>query len=124
MKTKILFIIITPLMFLGLSHIVLSMYKFNRMRKLYVNKYTNYRDKNLLKDSYCEYYIETFSKFRLWMFNEFLFKKHFTVRQFFKDTHVYRNMQTYYVKESGDVPYDPKMNEVFAHWKSQLQSKH
>ena len=124
MKTKIIFIIITSLMKLGLSHIILIIYNFNRMRKIYISKYTNYRDKKLLKDSYCEYYIEAFGKFRLWMFNEFLFKKHYTIKHFFNDTYVYKSMLTYYIKESGDVEYNPKMNEIFAHWKDELQSKH
>ena len=123
MKTRIIFIILSPLMLLGLTHLSVKTCKFQRLRKLYVEKYTNYRDKGLVKDSYCEYYIQAFSEFRIWMFKEFMFKGHYTIKHFFEDTYVYKNMSAYYRKESGDVPYIPELNDIMTYWKTHRQSK-
>ena len=123
MKTRIIFIILSPLMLLGLTHLSVKVYKFQRMRELYVKKYTNYRDKGLVKDSYCEYYIQAFSEFKVWMFKEFMFKGHYTIKHFFEDTYVYKNMSAYYIKESGNVPYIPELNDIMAYWKTYRQSK-
>jgi hypothetical protein len=110
-------------MLLGLTQLSVKTYKFQRLRKLYVEKYTNYRDKGLVKDSYCEYYIQAFSEFRIWMFKEFMFKGHYTIKHFFEDTYVYKNMSAYYIKESGDVPFIPELNDIMTYWKTHRQSK-
>jgi hypothetical protein len=123
MKTRIIFIILSPLMLLGLTQLSVKACKFQRLRKLYVKKYTNYRDKGLVKDSYCEYYIQAFSEFRIWMFKEFLFKGHYTIKHFFEDTYVYKNMSAYYIKESGDLPFMPELNDIMTYWKTYRQSK-
>ena len=110
-------------MLLGLTNLFAAVYKFKRMRELYVLKYTNYRDKGLVKDSYCEYYIQAFGEFRFWMFKEFMFKGHYTIKHFFEDTYVYKNMSAYYIKESGDVPFMPELNGIMEYWKTYRHSK-
>lgn len=118
MKTRVTLIILAPLMLLGFNHLYSVVYKFNRMRKLYVDKFQYYKRKNLVKDSYCEYYIQAFSEFRFWMFREFVFNRHYTIKDFFNNTYVYNNMNAYYIKESGDVPFIPDFNEIMEHWRS------
>ena len=119
MKTKFTLIFLTALMMLGFNQIYSVVYRFNRMRKLYVEKFQHYKRKNLVKDSYCEYYIQAFSEFRFWMFKEFVFNRHYTVKHFFNNTYVYNNMNAHYIKESGDVPFVPEFNEIMEHWKLQ-----
>lgn len=117
MKTRLTLILLAPLMLLGLNHIVSTIYRFNRMRNLYISKFQYYKRNKLVKDSYCEYYIQVFSEFRFWMFKEFLFKRHYKVKHFFKDTYVYRNMSAHYIKESGDNLFNPEFNNIMEHWK-------
>ena len=117
MKTKLTLIILAPLMLLGFNQLYSVIYKFNRMRKLYVDRFQYYKRRNLIKDSYCEYYIQAFGEFRLWMFKEFVFNKHYTVKHFFNSTYVYQNMNAHYIKESGDVPFMPEFNNIMEHWK-------
>ena len=119
MKTKFTLIFLTALMMLGFNQIYSVVYRFNRMRKLYVEKFQHYKRKNLVKDSYCEYYIQAFSEFRFWMFKEFVFNRHYTVKHFFNNTYVYNNMNAHYIKESGDVTFIPEFNEIMEHWKLQ-----
>ena len=119
MKTKFTLIFLTALMMLGFNQIYSVVYRFNRMRKLYVEKFQHYKRKNLVKDSYCEYYIQAFGEFRFWMFREFVFNRHYTVKHFFNNTYVYNNMNAHYIKESGDVMFIPEFNEIMEHWKLQ-----
>jgi len=123
MKTRLTLIILTPIMLLGLHHIAAIFYKFNRMRDLYIKKFQYYKRKGLVKDSYCEYYIQAFGEFRFWMFKEFVFRKHYTIKHFFEDTYVYKNMSAYYIKESGDIPFMPELNGIMEYWKTQRQSQ-
>lgn len=123
MKTRLTLIILAPIMLLGLHHIATIIYKFNRMRDLYIKKFQYYKRKGLVKDSYCEYYIQAFGEFRFWMFKEFVFRKHYTIKHFFEDTYVYKNMSAYYIKESGDIPFMPELNGIMEYWKTQRQSQ-
>ena len=95
-----------------------SKFKFKKIKPVYVGWYScNYGYGSTYGSLYWNG--EAFGEFRFWMFKEFVFNRHYTVKHFFNNTYVYNNMNAHYIKESGDVMFIPEFNEIMEHWKLQ-----
>jgi len=106
----------------GLATIVVAIYllikaaNYNHLRELYLEKFQFYKSKNFVNDSYCNIYIEMFSKFRFHMFYKFVINGETTLYGLTDNITLYSNYRLSLYKTRGSDFDVDKANEIFKHW--------
>lgn len=120
---RIISIMLIISLIVGVIYVLTKVYEFNRLRKMYIKKFEWYRKNHYVQDTYCNIYIEIFSKFRYHMFVKFMLYEYTTLYELTDNITLYRN---YRLSKSNrikkEVQLDPKeANEVFLYWKDQTK---
>ena len=119
MKNLIPTIISVFLLFIGVR-LIYSVNRFNRLRHMYISKFTFYRNHGLVHDSYCNIYLDIFEKFRLNMFFMFLFNKKTSLSCLIDNQSLYKNYLISCKKEKQRT-FEEDPNNIWIYWKDQAK---
>lgn len=117
MKTKILSAILLIITVGTIRKFVQMRNKYYRFMSIYQRKFQNYLDKNLIKDSYCNYFIVEFSEVKFWMIKAFFIDKKYKLRDLYDGNLVYKNFKASIIKDSGEVPTISNYNKIMNEWR-------
>lgn len=119
MKNLLTLIYFTFGFFVGIQ-LYTAVKRFNKVRQMYIQKFTYYKNHGLVHDSYCNIYIDIFSKFRMWMFIHFIFNNKISLDCLVDNQALYRN---YLVscKKTKQRKFDEDPNNVFVYWRDQMR---
>lgn len=93
--------------------------RYTKLRKVYYNKFKFYMLHGYVNESYCNIYMEIFSKFRFHMFIKYTFYGYTSICDLTDNKSLYENYRiSRYNKKQEKIDVE-KMNEVFVYWRDQ-----
>lgn len=116
----LLVLFITSLL-ISIIFVFTKIYEFNRLRKMYVNKFIWYKNNHYVHDSYCNIYIEMFSKFRYHMFVKFVLYNAVSIYSLTDNKHLYQNFRISRQKKQNMKISAEQANNVFLYWRDQTK---
>ena len=93
--------------------------RYNKLRKSYYNKFKFYLLNGYVNESYCNIYMEIFSKFRFHMFVKYTFYGYTTIYDLTDNNSLYQNYKISRQKKKQERMDVKQMNEVFVYWRDQ-----
>jgi len=111
--------------FLGLAIIIGSMIllngvmSYNKLRKMYIKRFEYYKSMGYVQDTYCNIYIEMFSKFRWHMFINFYVYGYTDLARLTDNINLYSNYKLSHSKKKEARINADEANEIFLYWRDQ-----
>lgn len=116
---SLLIIIITATLLWVAVFFTKNIIKYNRLRQTYYNKFKFYLINGYVNESYCNIYMEIFSKFRFHMFVKYTFYGYTTIYDLTDNKSLYENYKISRQKKKQERIDVKEMNEIFVYWRDQ-----
>jgi len=116
---SLLIIIITATLVWVAVFFTKNIIKYNRLRQTYYNKFKFYLINGYVNESYCNIYMEIFSKFRFHMFVKYTFYGYTTIYDLTDNKSLYENYKISRQKKKQERIDVKEMNEIFVYWRDQ-----
>lgn len=116
---SLLIIITTAILVWVAVFFIKNIIKYNRLRQTYYNKFKFYLINGYVNESYCNIYMEIFSKFRFHMFVKYTFYGYTTIYDLTDNKSLYENYKISRQKKKQERIDVKQMNEIFTYWRDQ-----
>ena len=93
--------------------------RYTKLRKVYYNKFKFYMLHGYVNESYCNIYMEIFSKFRFHMFIKYTFYGCISIYDLTDNKSLYENYKISRYNKKQEKIDVKKMNEIFVYWRDQ-----